>query len=488
MQKIFLAATDYIKKTEEIKCVQYFILLYFFIGIFLCFYAPTTGDEGDSIMHFMFPKYANKYPIHFFNQWAKPLFVFISFPFAKLGFTAFKCMNILFVTGALWLVYKLALYFNFKRAWLPVVILASTPMFLTKALSGLTEPMFALALVWSVYLLLVKKQLNFSLIVFSFLPFIRSEGLLIIGIILFYLLVNSVYNKIPLLFIGHVVYSILGYYFYHNFLWVFNTLSYTALSTSFGAGGEWLRFITKMNEIAGSANAILFYISILYFLILTLKWLRQQTTLLEQQELLLIFGCVVIFIMGHTLFWALGIFNSGGIFRVMVGIFPLMALTSARGLEYLFSCINNKIWQKWFVISSACLVFIYPFLGLDFSYRWQRDFDLNADQKAQIILVDFLKTKYPDFKTKNMYYEPCYIAMLLNHNIFVHRELFSLTKNNIIKLKKGDLVIWDDWFAPTIQNVNRLNLDTNRNLKIIDSFIVKNFWNTPRTTLLYETK
>ena len=86
------------------------------IGIALCFIllciialvANGTGDDGDSIAHYMYSRYAFVHPEYFFNHWAKPLFVLISASFAQFGLVGVKLMNVLALTLSLILTYQLA--------------------------------------------------------------------------------------------------------------------------------------------------------------------------------------------------------------------------------------------------------------------------------------------------------------------------------------------------------------------------------------------
>lgn len=48
----------------------------------------------------------------------------------------------------------------------------------------------------------------------------------------------------------------------------------------------------------------------------------------------------------HTTFWAMGIFNSGGILRVMITIMPLMAIICYRGMIYGVDFIGKETVKK----------------------------------------------------------------------------------------------------------------------------------------------
>ncbi len=67
----------------------------FVAWLILCIVAITangTADEGDSVNHYLYSRYAFAHPENFFNHWAKPIFVMITAPVAYFGFTAMKLL------------------------------------------------------------------------------------------------------------------------------------------------------------------------------------------------------------------------------------------------------------------------------------------------------------------------------------------------------------------------------------------------------------
>ncbi|HEX2616254.1 MAG TPA: hypothetical protein VHL57_01865, partial [Flavobacteriales bacterium] len=139
-----------------------------------------TGDAGDSISHYFFARYAPKHPTLFFDHWAKPLYVLLACPFAQFGFVGIKVFNAGLSGLSAWLAYRIAQRLGVQHAAVAALLVLCVPLFYVLTFSGLTEPLFAAVLGASV-LLMLEDRARWALLVASFLPFVRSEGLLILG-------------------------------------------------------------------------------------------------------------------------------------------------------------------------------------------------------------------------------------------------------------------------------------------------------------------
>ena len=457
------------------------VSLFFLSGLYLVFTAKGTADEGDSIMHYLFARHAYDYPAHFFNHWAKPLFVLIASPFAQLGFNGMKIFNLLASTLSLWLTYRMAVRLNIPNAWAVIVMAIFAPMLMVVTLSGLTEPLFALWLMTGLYLLTGKNIIS-SLIWLSFLPFVRSEGLIILCVVAVYLLSKRYFKYIPLLFTGHLVYAIAGFAIHKDLFWVFNTMSYATFSSAYGQGG-WLHFAKNLPEIIGIPLSILLVAGILYGgFLLAGKFVFRDRLMVSDEKLFLIYGIFAAYFIGHSAFWALGIFNSFGLLRVLVGVFPVMAIISLEGLNALTRFGKSRIL---FYLAIA-IVMIYPFMGAKYSYKWKRDFSLKADQEAERRLGDYVKKQYPDYKNYVFYYEPAYLSVTLDINYFdtsKHKRLLHAFEQD--RFPEGSFLIWDDWFAPVEGKVRLERVKEDGRFREIASFEEKDFWGVTRTVKLF---
>jgi len=210
----------------------------FSIVIFLiAFLTKGTCDEGDSIMHYLFAKYAFAHPENFFNHWAKPFYVLIMSPFAQFGFAGARVFNTILTCTSVWFAY-LAKEMKYKWAICVFIIPLFFKTLVVVTFSGLTEPLNNALIAIAIYLAFTERY-AMATIIMSFLPFVRSEGLFLCGTFGLYLLWMRQWKILPLLILGHVVYSIAGYPFHKDFLWVIHNIPYQFGSTHYGHGG-WL--------------------------------------------------------------------------------------------------------------------------------------------------------------------------------------------------------------------------------------------------------
>jgi hypothetical protein len=326
------------------------------------------------------------------------------------------------------------------------------------------------------------------MILLSFLPFVRPEGLLMLGVVALYLIIESQYRYLPLLFTGHLVYGLLGYVYYKDIFWVFNKMTYATWSSAYGSG-EWLHFIRNLPEIAGTAQTLTLAAGLAYGLILFIRYCRKQTEAAEKPELFLIFGSFCIYFGAHTSFWALGIFNSGGILRVIITVMPLLALISYRGIEYVFAFIDKDAIRSRLIIATTCLLFLYPFSGHLYAYHWNRDFVPKADQYAQMELAEWMKATFPDYQNHAFYYEAVYLSEVLQIDWFdqqKRKRLLGAFPN--AAFKSGDFIIWDDWFSVVEGHVSLASLEQNTNLEKLKTFQRINYWGGTRTTVVFRYK
>ncbi len=443
-----------------IKKYSVFILLavYAVVATIVIFVFNGTGGEGDSITHFLFARYAPVHPELFFDHWAKPVFVLLSSPFAQFGFNGIKVFNVLVSMLTIYFTYRIACKLNLKNEILSAIFLIFSPLYFILTFSGLTEPLFALFVALGIYFALKEKYLAAAIII-SFLPFIRSEGLIIIGIFGFYFLLKNNRKSILLLLTGHIVYSLAGYFIYHDILWVFTKIPYNNLGSPYGHG-DLFHFFNELIYVTGVPGYVLFWTGYLFIIF---KIFKRSVSL---ELVILIFLGFSAYFTAHTLFWYLGIFNSMGLKRVLIGVMPLIAIISLTGFDFITGIlIKNLLLKRVIGVLIIIYVMIFPFLHNPASVNWKKDMMLTEKQK----IAKNISGKLADKKAAGhrfVFSDP-YLSLALNIDYFDTEKRIELTNDYLKHVKSGDIIIWDNWFSKTQLNISRKEISQNSKLQNI---------------------
>ncbi|OWY22961.1 hypothetical protein C7N43_02850 [Sphingobacteriales bacterium UPWRP_1] len=456
--------------------------LYLIAMCALAFFANGTGDEGDSVSHYLFARYAFQHTANFLDHWAKPIFVLLAAPFAQLGFVGVKLMNIGFGTLAAWFTYRVARHLAIPNSWAAMLFVMLAPMHIYLTLSGLTEPLFALWLIAAVFLA-VRGQVTESVIWVSFLPFVRSEGLVILCVYVLYLLAVKKWRLLPLLFTGHAVYSVAGYFYYGSLWWVFTKIPYASNSSVYGSG-KLLQFVKGLQEVIGAPMYVLLGIGLLYGAFMLFKNLRSLSYRhMAATELWLVYGCFTAYVIAHTLFWYFGLFKSFGLLRVLVGIVPLSAIICLRGLNTIAAVLrqNSKV-QQALTAGIAALVFAFTLFGEE----WKNHLFLRADQQAQTEMANYLGNRFTGYK---YYFDAPYIAMLMNVDMFDKSKKESTSELFTGKaIPDKSLIIWDDWYSVVDIRTNLEMLTGDNRFELLRSFEAPDPWGNRRATYVFKKK
>lgn len=433
--------------------------------VFVAFNMEGTGGGGDSTFHFQYSKYALSHPENFFDHWAKPVYTILAFPFSQFGFKGIMIFNIFMSLIACVFTFKTLQIFNTKNSQWIAIILFSITLFVTVTLSGLTEPLSAAMLMFSIYLI-VKNQNSLGISIVSFLPFVRSEGLIILGVFLVYLIVSKKIKFIPLLAFGHVFMSVLGSFFYNDLLWVFNKIPYAHLTSTYGKG-TWFHFVEQLFFQMGLVEYSLLILGGISMVILTLK--KDKNTLFFNEKLWLIYGCFMAFFVSHAAFWALGIFNSMGLSRVFVFVMPLMAIIVLDGLNFMevfLSKLNLKV-SLFLKYGILLMMLIFPFLNSPASYKIPENFELESTQKVvKYKVIPFIEKYYPN---KTIIVSDVGVSFFLNVDPFDKKYckmFYDISDFN--QIDSNHVIIWDNWFSPVeygtpfekLSNCELLKMDT----------------------------
>ena len=446
----------------------------FIIVFFALIYITTilvfdgTGDAGDGLLHYLYARYAPLHPALFFDHWAKPIYVLLASPFAQFGIVGIKIFNMLATLFTLWFSYKSAEKMQFKNAWFVPLLLGFAPLYYSITFSGLTEPLFALFIALSLYFFVSKKYL-IACIILSFLPLVRSEGLIMVSVFAFYLLYNKQFKFIPYLLFGSLIYSLAGYAYHHDLLWVFSKIPYAKLSSTYGHG-ELFHFVKQLIYVLG----IPFYLLFCWGL-LTMIYQCLMKKIEFNQFILLVLGFGAFFL-AHSLFWYLGIFNSMGLNRVLICVLPLAALIALYGFNTLNQLTNTKL-KIGRIIQFVIVLYliIFPFTSNPAAIDWNKEMKLSNEQK----LIQKISTTIKK-RPENVYPILCnhpYLSETLQMDHFDTNKRMNLNVRNFNHLKKGSLILWENWFSIVEQGVTKEQLTDNKNLEKLNEWST---WNDDR--------
>jgi hypothetical protein len=419
-------------------------------------YFDGTGDVGDSVVHYVFARYAPKHPELYFDHWAKPVYVLLASPFAQFGFNGVKAMNILLTLASVYLTYRVATLLKYRNAWIAGLILAFSPLYYIITLSGLTEPMFAFVTILSVYYCL---RGNFILasIVLSFLPYVRSEGLIMIGVFGLYFLFTRKLKAIPFLITGSLVYALAGWFVYHDILWVFTKIPYASLSSVYGSGSLF-HFVDQLVNVTGVPVYFLVWLGL--FAAIAAAFSHKGN---PESFILLILGFLCFFI-AHTLFWYLGIFQSMGLKRVFVGVLPLIALIALGGLNFIYDLLaTKKKLQSGVVYALLFYIIVFPFTKNPSAIQWDKDLMLAKEQVLAKEVSD--KTKMARATQLPVMYNHFYLGMMLDNDRFDSKQRIPFSLERIKTMPSGAVIIWDDKQVAPETGIKMAELDADTTLR-----------------------
>lgn len=432
------------------------VSLYALLAILTIALFNGTGGGGDSIHHFLFAKYAPDHPELFFDHWAKPLFVLLSSPFAQFGFLGMKIFNGLTGLFTVFFTIRIANQLGLKNDWLAGILIIFSPLSFALTFSGLTEPLFAFFLAMSVFFILNEKW-TLAIVLASFLPFIRSEGLIILGVFGFYLLLQKRWKLLPWLLAGHIVYSIAGYFVYEDILWVFTKIPYARMDSAYGSG-DLFHFARQLNYILGVPIFTLFLLGIIGTIV---RWIRGSA---RSELTILIFLGFLAFFVAHSLFWYLGIFNSMGLIRVLIGVIPFIAIIGLLGYNTLTEDLVGR-WPKvktGLQILLVIYILIFPFSSNPAAMNWEKDLMLSRDQQLSHEVANEIEEKFG--RDHRFILAHPYLSFALDIDHFDSEQRVALSPDYQSYLKSGDILIWDQWFSVVEQGIQKDQLDAQSNL------------------------
>lgn len=423
------------------------------VSVLVAFLTGGTYDSGDSIKHYLIAHYAFEYPLNFLDSWAKPLFTLLASGPAQAGFIGMKLFQCGIVAASAWCAYGIARALRLPAPELAVLFTYAAPDYFLIQFSGLTEPLFGLVLVGAAALACAN-QPGWSAALISWLPFVRTEGVALVGLWGVYLLWQRQWRVLPLLALGFAVYSAVGAVVLGEPGWVLSHNPYATVSVY--GHGKWTHFAGGLPKLLGWVLTGLAMVGGLCKLRDCLRPARRQQPFFSA-EVLLVYGSATLFIVLHTVLWAKGLFNSLGLLRVLTVTVPLFAVIALNGLAELALFGRTAAARQGIRLAGAGAAVAFFFSGQPKALQWTRDFTLPNDQRIVADAAAWIR-QTPGLAARPLAYEFPYVAVATHNNLFDPRLHPRLVPE---ALPVGTLVVWDDWYAPVEGKVPLAALRTN---------------------------
>ena len=427
----------------------------------LAIISEGTHGEADDIGHYRRSRYAFQFPKFFLYHWGKPLFTALTSPFAQFGFIGIRIFNVLAGTFAAYNTYRTALLLKFKFPVLAIFLVISSPLYTVLMLSGMTEILGSVVLILSIFLFFKKKYI-WSALVLSFMPFVRSEAMVIIPLFFVALVWLKQWKAIPFLAFGFVFYSIVGGFHYDDFLWVINEMPYKGNAKGIYGSGELFHYVIASKFIFGMALAILMVTGgVLWILDPLIRSGREKKEWLL--EMLVAYLPFLVYLAAHSYVWWKGAGNSVGLIRVIVAVVPSAALLGMFAYSRIAEMIPVQKWIKQVVTAIFCIYLVtIP------HQIYQIPVPLMGEQRIVKDACDWwMESDYSE--NRFFYYNPFFTHFMrinpyddaLSHQ-FVHN-----TANPETRIEEGEVVIWDAHFSPNEGRLPLGNLMNNQGYKLI---------------------
>jgi hypothetical protein len=446
------------------QAIVYLTLAVLFIVFFVFSWLSLgTHGGGDDYTHYQIAHYAFEYPIKFLYHWGKPFYTLLIAPFAQFGFFGSKFFNLIIGILTAYFSYRIAKQLGFCNSLLVPFFVLFSPIYTVLVLSGMTEILFSFLLVLAAYLYLSNKSI-FSAVVLSFLPFVRTEGVVILAVFAFVYLFYKNYKALPFLFTAYIVYSIVGYFAYGDINWVINQMPYGDASSIYGSGSLW-HYVARTKSINGLPLGLLFLVGFAFLVWGALRSKISRTST-EVKQLLVVLAPAVVYYAAHSYVWWQGKGASMGLLRVMAGVMPLMAIVSLKGLNDFFNIIPIKPkLRRGITYIFLALVVLTPFRV------YQIPVPLDEREKLVREAAEWLKSS-EYYNHKILYFDP-----LVSH--YGEFDPFDTNRCGIIngdsfqesvKLNEDELMVWDAGFGPVEGQLPKERLMNSPYLQLAKSF------------------
>lgn len=448
-----------------IKNRYYFLFQALSLVVFIAFnkFSEAGINDGDSISHYYISRYSWHYPYLFLDNWGKPFFILLSSPFAQLGYGGVQFFNITCAVISSWFCYRTAEKLDINWAYAAPVFLLFTPVYLSAVPSGLTEILFGLVFIVSIYLMVDNKYIGCAFII-SFLPFCRTEGILIIPVFGLMMLIGKKFTAIPFLLSGFLIYSGIGYFYYKDFLWILHTNPYQTINV-YGHGT--LDFFFKSRSaIFSDLLGTVFAIGAVFLGFRLAEAIRNKNIPINLIiECLVIWGSFMVYFTAHSIFWYKGWFGSAGMWRVMAGIAPAFVLVTLIGFNFGISLFRKIKWLYYTISIVLITIIIVQSIHKIHQHLYE----------GKIAVRDACNwVKQNNLQSRKIYYSEPYTRMCLSLNPYdtLKSEVLMYVDHSNVgsDMPQKSIIIWEPGLGPNEDGLPLTRLIYNPRFLLLKKF------------------
>jgi hypothetical protein len=196
----------------------------------------------DDYTHLLFSKSVTVDWHALLGVWGRPLMTAVYIPAALLGESVVRMTSLLLLLAAASLTVFAARRWGLPYPWLAAVMLVAQPLTATLGFAALPQILFSAVLAGAFALRSAGRHLA-SVIVISFLPLARVEGIAVLVVWAIVLILERRHRLVPLLASALVAWELCTTIVYSDPLWLYHDNPYGILGSQYGAAGFGYGFI-----------------------------------------------------------------------------------------------------------------------------------------------------------------------------------------------------------------------------------------------------
>ena len=413
---------------------------------YLDYLSPGYSGGGDTYNHYLIARFSWQNPELFLDYWGKPVYTVIASLFARLGLAGSVLLNILCLIGSAIAVFITAQRLNFKNYFLAGVIVLLCPVFLDNTISSLTEPLFAFFLAL-IMMFISQNRIGAAAVVAGFLPHLRSEGLIILGVLLVYfVLKNRSIKPLLLMAVGSLGINMLGWWQTGEPFWIITSNPYIGAQLS-GASicgsGSLFHYPWQTHYTFGLVNSFLAALSAILIV-----WHVYKKKIGLYSPIVLTLVLFVTFYGAHVFIWWQGLMGSCGYIRVMTIVAPLIALLVVYAIEHIVERLARLKGEQsyWLQVGVIVFVFLVQIITPIRYFKHRYPIPLSEEEEVFQEVAEWYKSQEVSGNA-TVYLNP-YFSVVGDVNPYDNTQHFQLYASGIQWIKSGDYVIWDAHFCP----------------------------------------